>query len=208
MFRGEIGHAPTKDPPALGGGMSAHIASSDPVPTGASDPGGDSAGRLRSDGWRTREAILDAAHASLSRDHRTTVQEIAEAAGVGRSTVYRYFPTRAELEQALSERTFQPATVTGIEAGPPAQLADGRAAPASFVTEAGTGTAQVDGVRPAGQLGREGPLSVDAIQVLDSVPPHLVAEQLVAEGQRTAGVPVALYLIDIDGSRLVRIAGS
>jgi serine phosphatase RsbU (regulator of sigma subunit) len=40
------------------------------------------------------------------------------------------------------------------------------------------------------------------------VPPHLVAEQLVAEAQRIAGVPVALYLVDIDGSRLVRLAGS
>ena len=43
-------------------------------------------------------------------------------------------------------------------------------------------------------------MSLDAIQVLDSVPPHLVAEQLVAEAQRIAGVPVALYLVDIDGS--------
>ena len=51
-------------------------------------------------------------------------------------------------------------------------------------------------------------MSLDAIQVLDSVPPHLVAEQLVAEAQRIAGVPVALYLVDIDGSRLVRLAGS
>ena len=44
--------------------------------------------------------------------------------------------------------------------------------------------------------------------MLDSVPPHLVAEQLVAEAQRIAGVPVALYLVDVDGSRLVRLAGS
>ena len=39
---------------------------------------------------------------------------------------------------------------------------------------------------------------MDAIQVLDSVPPHLVAEQLVAEAQRIAGMPVALYLVDIE----------
>jgi AcrR family transcriptional regulator len=162
------------------------------------DLGADAARRLRSDGRRTREAILDAAHAALVRDHRTTVQEIAEAAGVGRSTIYRYFPTRDELEQALSERASQPAA--------PGH-ADGHAAAPPFAT-AGANAGQVDGVRPAGQLGREAPLSVDAIQVLDSVPPHLVAEQLVAEGQRTAGVPVALYLIDIDGSRLVRVAGS
>jgi serine phosphatase RsbU (regulator of sigma subunit) len=40
------------------------------------------------------------------------------------------------------------------------------------------------------------------------VPPHLVPEQLVAEARRAAGVAVALYVVDIDGSQLVRIAGS
>src|SRR6201985_197401 len=69
------------------------------------DAPGDSAPRLRSDGWGRREAILDAAHAALLRDRRTTIQDIAEAAGVGRSTIYRYFPTRGDLERALSQRS-------------------------------------------------------------------------------------------------------
>jgi serine phosphatase RsbU (regulator of sigma subunit) len=43
---------------------------------------------------------------------------------------------------------------------------------------------------------------------LDEVPPHLVADQLVAEARRAAGVAVALYVVDIDGSYLVRLAGS
>ncbi len=188
--------------------MTAQITSSDPRPAGSPDPGADSGLRLRSDGWRTREAILDAAHAALLRDHRTTVQEIADAAGVGRSTIYRYFPTRSELEQALADRAVQPATVKSSDATPAAQPDDGGAATTPFGRPAAAGTAQFDGVRPAGQLGRDEPLSLDAIQVLDSVPPHLVAEQLVAEAQRIAGVPVALYLVDIDGSRLVRLAGS
>ena len=40
------------------------------------------------------------------------------------------------------------------------------------------------------------------------MPPHLIADQLVAETRRAAGVPVALYVVDIDGSRLIRLAGS
>src|SRR6201992_2361159 len=175
-----------------------------------SEAGPDSALRLRSDGWRSREAILDAAQVSLARDRRTTMQEIAEAAGVGRTTIYRYFPTRRDLEQALSERAHTSATrrATGSEANQPRVPVDGSFTTTPSGGAVGGDTAQLDRVRPAGQLGREGSVSLDAIHVLDSVSPHLVAEQLVAEAQRIAGMPVALYLVDIDGRRLVRLAGS
>src|SRR6202046_3609000 len=84
--------------------MSGQVTSTGPGPAASSDAGAVSAPRLRSDGWGSREAILDAASTALQRDRRTTMQEIAEAAGVGRSTIYRYFPTRSDLERALATR--------------------------------------------------------------------------------------------------------
>lgn len=61
---------------------------------------------------------------------------------------------------------------------------------------------------PAGRLGRQRPVSLDAIQVFDVVPPGALPEQLVAEAQRVANVPVALYVLDIDGTHLLHMAGS
>lgn len=62
--------------------------------------------------------------------------------------------------------------------------------------------------RAPGQLGRQSPLPLEVTHVLDEVPAHLVPDQLVAEARRAAGVAVALYVVDIDGSQLVRLAGS
>src|SRR3954463_9054365 len=70
-----------------------------------------------------------------------------------------------------------------------------------------TGTADVDGLRPPGGLGRETPVPLDPIHVLDLVAPSALPEQLVAEAQRLAQRPLALYVLDIDGSHLLRIAG-
>jgi hypothetical protein len=59
-----------------------------------------------------------------------------------------------------------------------------------------------------GQLGRDRPLALEVTRVLDEVPPYLVADQLVAEARRAAGTSVALYVVDVDGSHLLRLAGS
>ena len=62
--------------------------------------------------------------------------------------------------------------------------------------------------QPPGHLGRDRPMALEVTHVLDEVPPHLIADQLVAEARRASGVPVGLYVVDIDGSRLIRLAGS
>jgi serine phosphatase RsbU (regulator of sigma subunit) len=135
----------------------------------------------------SRQRILRAA-AMLLGDQHVTMAEIAAAAEVGRSTLYRHFPTRQALEQALEEMPEPPGSAPAE-----AQLADS-VAPLSY--------------QPPGQLGRRTPLALEVTRILDEVPPHLVPDQLVAEVRRASGVPVALYVVDIDGSQLLRLAGS
>jgi serine phosphatase RsbU (regulator of sigma subunit) len=138
---------------------------------------------MRADALASRERILGAA-SSLTDDRRMSMSDVAVAAGVGRSTLYRHFPSRQALERELRQRAAEaPPTVP-------------------------TGQVTAIPYRRPGQLGRADPLALEVTHVLDEVPPHLVPDQLVAEARRVAGVPVALYVVDIDGSQLVRLAGS
>src|SRR5690349_13508827 len=70
-----------------------------------------------------------------------------------------------------------------------------------------SGAVDAAGLIPPGGLGREQPVPLDPIHVLDLVAPSVLPDQLVAEAQRLAQRPLALYVVDIDGSHLLRIAG-
>jgi serine phosphatase RsbU (regulator of sigma subunit) len=131
----------------------------------------------RADALHNRERILDAADRMLERSPSANLTEIAAAAGVARSTLHRRFRTRDDLLAALRDR-------------PHGQSAGSTQSPL-----------------PTGRLGRDRPVSLDAIQVFDVVPPALLPEQLVAEAQRIGKVPVALYVLDIDGTHLLHMAG-
>src|SRR5918992_4345654 len=131
----------------------------------------------RADALRNRERILDAAERMLTRAPSARLACIAAAGGVPRSTLHRRFHNRDQLVAALRERPQDP------------------------VRE------RSELPLPTGRLGRERPTSLDAIQVFDVVPPAVLPEQLVAEAQRIARVPVALYVLDIDGTHLLHMAG-
>jgi TetR/AcrR family transcriptional repressor of mexCD-oprJ operon len=62
------------------------------------------AGRRRADAQRNIDAIIDAGLTCLSRDPQASLADIAEAAGVGRMTLYGHFRTRAELVEAVLAR--------------------------------------------------------------------------------------------------------
>jgi AcrR family transcriptional regulator len=63
----------------------------------------------RSDARRNREAVLEAAIAVLSERPDAPMSEIAAASGVGRTTVYRHFPTREDLVFGLFARVAEEA---------------------------------------------------------------------------------------------------
>jgi serine phosphatase RsbU (regulator of sigma subunit) len=134
------------------------------------------ASNRREDARRNRERILKAAGRILAQSPSASLDDIAAAAGVSRSTIYRHFPDRDNLVAEAHE-------------------------------EPRTATVDAEGLIPPGTLGREGPVPLDPIHVLDLVAPSVLPEQLVAEAQRLAQRPLALYFVDIDGSHLLRIAG-
>jgi AcrR family transcriptional regulator len=62
---------------------------------------------LRRDARRNRERLLVSARALLARDGvDASVEEITRQAGVGMGTLYRHFPTKADLVDAVLEESF------------------------------------------------------------------------------------------------------
>jgi len=131
----------------------------------------------RGDPRRTRVRIIEASRRLLEQSPAASSADVAAAAGVSRSTLYRHFADRESLLKAIKAQR-------PIDAGEVSEHP-----------------------LPPGHLGRGRPVALEGIHVFDVVAPPVLPEQLVAEAQRIADVPLALYVLDIDGSHLLRVAG-
>ena len=91
----------------------------------APDPGSPRPGasRRRADAERNIAAILDAGLTCFSRSADASVAEVAQAAGVGRVTLYGHFPTREALTDAVLAHAITKANTAldavAIDHGPP-----------------------------------------------------------------------------------------
>lgn len=116
-------------------------------------------------------------------DHpQVSMAAVSDAAGLGRNTIYRHFPTRQSLVEAVREQSSQ--------VGASEQRTDR------------------DHLRPAGQLANVAPTPMSVWDVLNKVAPFQLGIQIIAEAQRLPGVTAAaIYLVDLDGRHLRRLAG-
>ncbi|MBO3733023.1 TetR/AcrR family transcriptional regulator [Glycomyces niveus] len=82
-------------------------------------------GQRRADAQRNMDKILDAGLKLYSSRPGVSVAEVAEAAGVGRVTLYGHFPSRTELAKALMDRAFEEteAAWEGVDTSGPADAA-------------------------------------------------------------------------------------
>lgn len=55
----------------------------------------------------TREILLDAATLVLSKNPGAPISDVADAAGIGRATLYRYFPSRDDLIRDLTLESYR-----------------------------------------------------------------------------------------------------
>ena len=106
---------------------------------------------------RVAGAILDVAADLLAGGGEPpSMTEVAEAAGVSRATLYRYFPTREQLLQALAATALDATATRLAEAGlDTVPVAEGIARVARVVATAGSKYAAVIGTmktRPAGPV--------------------------------------------------------
>ena len=90
--------------------------------------------RRRSDAALNQAKLLEAARTLLAEDADASMGDIASAAGVGRGTAYRHFPSRDDLLQAVRRQARDDAEAEDEEfLRPPGQLAHTAPTPLSII---------------------------------------------------------------------------
>ncbi|MDN5857395.1 MAG: TetR/AcrR family transcriptional regulator [Pseudonocardia sp.] len=112
--------------------------------------------RRRADAERSIARIVSAARHSLSTNPDATIDDIAQAAGVGRMTLYGHFPSRAELVEAAVVAALQSGeeTLSAIDLSGDAQHAVTRLLESSWslVAESSALLAAAENILPAGRI--------------------------------------------------------
>jgi AcrR family transcriptional regulator len=102
---GDGGPLPDGDALPDGGALAdgSRLPDGDALPDGGPLPDGGAARRMRADARRNRQALVSAASAAFIEHGAddASLEEIARRAGVGIGTLYRHFPTRQALLEAV-----------------------------------------------------------------------------------------------------------
>jgi AcrR family transcriptional regulator len=136
---------------------------------------------MRADAQRNRQRILQAAEAVFAEHGpRASTEEVAQRAGVAIGTVFRHFPTKAELLRALMKRLLQQLT---DEAGALVEQGDPNTALLEFFTRLVERTTANRSV--VGLLASEG-IEAPIAGALDSLTD--VVQQLLQRGQHVGAI--------------------
>jgi len=140
--------------------------------------------QLRSDAERNRRLVLEIATELLSRDPQASLQEIADACGIGRTTIYRHFPNRENLLEAVTAAIIDTARVETMAA-----VAD----PDPEIAIRGLGAASIDLALRYGRLfaDRDGQSATyEAFKVDDTSPARRFLTTARERGAIRADMPV------------------
>ncbi|WP_212830417.1 TetR/AcrR family transcriptional regulator [Catellatospora sp. TT07R-123] len=156
---------------------------------------------------RTRQALVEAARRLLAEGHTPQVEDAAEAAGISRTTAYRYFANQRTLLQA-AHPDISPMTLLGPDA-PAALPARLDAFVEAFCDYNFTWQHQLraalrlalepGAARPTLRQGRAVAWVEDALQPLARTHPQVDIHELAVAIRSATGIETLIWLTDIAG---------
>jgi AcrR family transcriptional regulator len=177
---------PSTPSPLPDGAVSASTAAARPVPAGPAGPA------LRADARRNRERLLAAATTAFSEHGaEAPLEDIARRAGVGIGTLYRHFPTRLALQEAVFRSQVESVCQRGRELITSPSAGEGFAAwlhalSAYLATKRGLSKALI------ANLGRDSELITSCSQIMKTT-----AEQLLERAQKAGDIRTDVSSMDV-----------